>query len=194
MPCVIEAGRRYGLLRHPGGSVFCSARQCGPLRHVLSRSRFHATRIGSILPARAKDLKAPDWPFSAVELQSARAAKISCGYAANLWLAGGFGGALRRYLALSRPGLPEYLEWPPSRSVLISTVRGLADAAVTATNENTNAISSTVSSGAGVYVFPNLPVGTYQVRVTSPGFAPYTRSAVPGNRLTKHRCYRHSAN
>ena len=47
----------------------------------------------------------------------------------------------------------------------------VAGAKVQAKNEQTGAISETVTSGSGVYRFPELPLGRYTVTVTAAGFA-----------------------
>src|SRR5262245_8376033 len=41
---------------------------------------------------------------------------------------------------------------------------------VTATNTATNAVRNTVTNGAGLYSFPALVPGNYQVKVEAPGF------------------------
>lgn len=46
----------------------------------------------------------------------------------------------------------------------------VANAAVTVTNLATNIARSTVTNEVGVYTFPDLIPGTYQVKVTAPGF------------------------
>jgi hypothetical protein len=51
-------------------------------------------------------------------------------------------------------------------------------ARVTAHNTATGLQSQTQSSEAGLYVFPTLPVGTYEVTVEQPGFKKLTRSGV----------------
>src|SRR5665213_1600573 len=70
---------------------------------------------------------------------------------------------------------------------LNGTVRGLildqqgkavANASVTATDENTNLRRTTASSDVGVYVFPDLPVGSYTLAAEATGFAEYRRSEV----------------
>ncbi|MCU1233039.1 MAG: TonB-dependent receptor [Candidatus Solibacter sp.] len=43
------------------------------------------------------------------------------------------------------------------------------NASVTVTNANTNVARSTVTNGAGIYSFPDLTPGIYQVRVAAPG-------------------------
>src|SRR6266849_6127201 len=45
------------------------------------------------------------------------------------------------------------------------------DAAVTATNSKTNVARSTATNGAGVYSFPDLTPGIYEVKVVAAGFA-----------------------
>ncbi|HLK64921.1 MAG TPA: carboxypeptidase-like regulatory domain-containing protein [Bryobacteraceae bacterium] len=44
------------------------------------------------------------------------------------------------------------------------------NASVTATNVATNVARSTVTNNAGIYSFPDMTPGTYQVKVTAPGF------------------------
>jgi hypothetical protein len=46
----------------------------------------------------------------------------------------------------------------------------VAQAKVTATREETGVAQSTVTSDAGTYTIPNLPVGTYTVKVNATGF------------------------
>src|SRR5258706_1117520 len=52
------------------------------------------------------------------------------------------------------------------------------NAAVTATNTATNVARSTVTNEAGVYSFPNLIPGTYQVKVTASGFETITKTNI----------------
>src|SRR5260370_21420929 len=44
------------------------------------------------------------------------------------------------------------------------------NAAVTVTNSQTNVARSTTTNSAGIYSFPDLTPGTYQVKVAAPGF------------------------
>src|SRR5437763_11339130 len=46
----------------------------------------------------------------------------------------------------------------------------IANVPVTATNVATNVSRPTVTNNAGVYSFPDLAPGTYQVKVSAPGF------------------------
>ncbi len=46
----------------------------------------------------------------------------------------------------------------------------VSSASVTATNTATNVSRSTATNSAGVYSFPDLAPGTYQVKVVAPGF------------------------
>ena len=51
-----------------------------------------------------------------------------------------------------------------------SSGAAIAGAAVTITSTTTNATRSALSTDAGVYVFPSLPPGIYNLRVEKPGF------------------------
>ena len=52
------------------------------------------------------------------------------------------------------------------------------DATVTAVNTQTGVQSAIQSDGKGVYNFPNLPVGTYDVVVEHPGFKQYRKTGI----------------
>ena len=54
----------------------------------------------------------------------------------------------------------------------------IGGATVTVTNVNTNAVRSTVSNATGVYSFPSLPPGTYNLKVEMAGFKTVTRNQV----------------
>ena len=54
----------------------------------------------------------------------------------------------------------------------------IPNANVTATNQGTGGKSVTNTTGAGIYHFPGLPIGTYTVTVTAPGFATKTNTGV----------------
>ena len=59
----------------------------------------------------------------------------------------------------------------PSGAVIVG-------AKITATNTGTGATSTATSSSAGTYHFPSIPLGTYTLSVTAPGFSPSTVSNV----------------
>jgi Carboxypeptidase regulatory-like domain/TonB dependent receptor len=59
-----------------------------------------------------------------------------------------------------------------------SSGAAIAGASVCLTNANTGARQSTTSDGRGGYTFPVLPVGTYALEVSHPGFKPYRRSEI----------------
>jgi len=52
------------------------------------------------------------------------------------------------------------------------------NAAVTATNTATNVGRATATNAAGIYSFPDLVPGTYQVRVEAPGFEPQVKTNI----------------
>ncbi len=54
----------------------------------------------------------------------------------------------------------------------------LPNAAVTLTETATQGKHVAQTDASGVYVFPNVPVGTYSVSVTAPGFQTYTRTGI----------------
>src|SRR5579863_3394342 len=49
---------------------------------------------------------------------------------------------------------------------------------VTVTNSGTNVSRTTNTNDAGVYSFPSLVPGTYQVKVEAPGFQPMVRTDI----------------
>lgn len=62
----------------------------------------------------------------------------------------------------------------------VSDVSGavVPNAQVAVTNQATGIKRQTVSTGGGVYSFPNLPVGTYNLSATAPGFKTYTQMGI----------------
>src|SRR3984893_4622132 len=50
--------------------------------------------------------------------------------------------------------------------------------AVTATNSKTNVARSTATNEAGIYSFPDLTPGTYEVKVAAAGFAPIVKTNI----------------
>ncbi len=63
-------------------------------------------------------------------------------------------------------------------SVTDATGALIPHATVTATNQGTSGKSVTNTTAAGVYHFPDLPIGTYTVTATAPGFATKTSTGV----------------
>jgi hypothetical protein len=59
-----------------------------------------------------------------------------------------------------------------------STGAMIAGAAVTATNIETGVRNTVTTNNHGVYTFPVLPVGHYDVEISQPGFKPYRRTGV----------------
>ena len=51
-----------------------------------------------------------------------------------------------------------------------SSGAGVPASVLTLTNVNTNAVRSTASTESGVYTFPSVPPGTYNVKAEHPGF------------------------
>src|SRR5690242_6578828 len=52
------------------------------------------------------------------------------------------------------------------------------NAAVTATNSDTNVMRSTTTNAAGIYSFPDLTPGMYQVKVTAAGFTTVVKTNI----------------
>ena len=65
-----------------------------------------------------------------------------------------------------------------SGTVLDPSGLGLPGATVTVKAELTAFTRSTTTSSSGEYVFPSLPVGTYQISVTMTGFTSYVQSGI----------------
>jgi hypothetical protein len=65
-----------------------------------------------------------------------------------------------------------------SGSVKDSTGAAIPRATVTATNTSTGVRQSTITDDKGSYSFLSLPVGSYDIEVTSAGFKPYRRTDV----------------
>ena len=64
-------------------------------------------------------------------------------------------------------------------TVTDSTGAVVPDAVITATNEATGATFNTVTSSAGLYLFPNVLAGSYSVSVEHAGFKKFVRKNVP---------------
>lgn len=63
-------------------------------------------------------------------------------------------------------------------TVTDSTGAVIPKATITLTNEATRVQHNTQSSGAGIYLFPGMPVGTYDLSVMAPGFKTYIQSKI----------------
>jgi hypothetical protein len=57
----------------------------------------------------------------------------------------------------------------------------VAKAAVTVTNSQTGVVTTTTSNDSGDYTFPALPIGTYNINVTAPGFKGFTATGITLN-------------
>jgi hypothetical protein len=77
--------------------------------------------------------------------------------------------------------------WRLPRTVVDPTGAIVPKAEVKATNQATGVTTTTQTSTAGIYVFPNLLVGKYSVDVKAPGFALSTRKdiAVASNQVVE---------
>src|SRR5437764_7737210 len=65
-----------------------------------------------------------------------------------------------------------------SGTVLDANDAAVAGAAVEARETNTGVTAHTVSSDAGLYVFPNLPTGIWSVSAEKPGFKKLVRTGI----------------
>jgi hypothetical protein len=54
----------------------------------------------------------------------------------------------------------------------------IANATVTLTEMSTQVKHTSQTDGSGVYVFPNITIGTYSLGVASPGFETYTQTGI----------------
>src|ERR1700678_2628946 len=57
----------------------------------------------------------------------------------------------------------------------------VAKATVTVTNTQTGVVSTTTSSASGDYIFPALPIGTYNINVNAPGFKQFSSTGITLN-------------
>jgi hypothetical protein len=79
---------------------------------------------------------------------------------------------------LAAPGLAQNQNGTLRGVVLDQQGGAVPNATVTATNQDTNASRSTQTSSAGVYIFPDVMIGTYTLKVQAAGFATYVRPGV----------------
>ena len=63
-------------------------------------------------------------------------------------------------------------------TVTDSTGAMVAGAGIALTNESTQVKRTTRSDGSGIYVFPNIPVGTYDLSVSSRGFKTFEEKGI----------------
>lgn len=73
---------------------------------------------------------------------------------------------------------PQFTTARLSGTVVDSSGSAIAGAAVVVNQLGTAYKQSTTTSSPGEYVFPSLPVGTYQITVTMPGFQSLTQRGV----------------
>jgi hypothetical protein len=65
-----------------------------------------------------------------------------------------------------------------SGTVKDATSAVVPDAAVTARNLDTGVLRQAVTNSRGLYSFPDLPVGRYDISISKPGFKPYRRTSI----------------
>jgi outer membrane receptor protein involved in Fe transport len=81
-------------------------------------------------------------------------------------------------LASVAPGSAQSLTGTLKGVVLDQQARVVPGATVTLTSDNTGTSIVTTSSSAGTYSFPDLPSGSYKIKVESKGFAAYLRTGI----------------
>jgi len=59
-----------------------------------------------------------------------------------------------------------------------STGAAVPNAVISITQTTTGKTKTTQSSGAGLYTFPGLGVGTYTLKATAPGFQTYNKTGI----------------
>ncbi len=82
---------------------------------------------------------------------------------------------MRRVLLLVMLCLPFHTAYAQTAGEITGEIRDPSGAVtpnvpVTATNSATNVTRATTTNAAGIYSFPDLTPGTYQVKVAAPGF------------------------
>ena len=81
-------------------------------------------------------------------------------------------------LASAAPSFAQSLTGTLRGVVLDQQGKVVPDASITVTSENTGTSVTTNSSSAGTYSVPNLPSGTYKVKVEANGFSSYQRTGI----------------
>src|SRR6202521_1645705 len=80
--------------------------------------------------------------------------------------------------ATAAPGFAQSLTGTLRGVVLDQQGRVVPEATITLTGDDTGTSVTTTSSSAGTYSFPNLPSGTYKIKVDASGFASYLRTGI----------------
>src|SRR5580698_1981166 len=80
-------------------------------------------------------------------------------------------------------GMPVGLLWAQENSELTGTVADpsgavIPNAKVTITNRATNEVRTATSNGSGLYDFPGLHIGTWDLSVGAPGFTAYRKIGI----------------
>src|SRR5690242_10868525 len=81
-------------------------------------------------------------------------------------------------LSISIPVAAQRLDGTLRGTVVDSSGAVIPGADVTASNQETGVQQTTKTTSSGAYVFPNLQVGTYTVRVVAKGFIEFERKDV----------------
>jgi outer membrane receptor protein involved in Fe transport len=86
--------------------------------------------------------------------------------------------AISLVLGSAAPSIAQNLTGTMRGVVLDQQGKAVPDAAITLTSDNTGTSVTTTSSSAGTYSIPNLPSGTYKIKVDANGFASYLRMGI----------------
>jgi outer membrane receptor protein involved in Fe transport len=86
--------------------------------------------------------------------------------------------AISLLLGSIAPSLAQNLTGTLRGVVLDQQSKVVPDAAITLTSDNTGTSLTTTSSSAGIYSFPDLPTGTYKIKIDANGFASYLRNGI----------------
>jgi hypothetical protein len=93
---------------------------------------------------------------------------------------------LRLALLLATLALPAFPQASSINGQILGTVTddsgaAIASAKITATNTNTGLIQTAETEGSGLFRFTILPLGSYDLRVEAPGFAPVKQTGITLN-------------